>query len=110
LAAEYQQGDQVVFLNNYRYDLGFYVPGLMGVSVMGRWDDPEIMRTDSWRKELLEAASFEPQRGALTLIDRATLRQQLCRDSKTVFWLIGGPDAVRQSQVLNHAQRLYEDQ
>ncbi|MBP6622304.1 MAG: glycosyltransferase family 39 protein [Alcaligenes sp.] len=110
LAAEYQQGDQVVFLNNYRYDLGFYVPGLTGVSVMGRWDDPEIMRTDSWRKELLEAASFEPQRGALTLIDRATLRQQLCRDSKTVFWLIGGPDAVRQSQVLNHAQRLYEDQ
>lgn len=110
LAAEYQKGDQVVFLNNYRYDLGFYVPGLQNIRVMGNWDDPEIMRTDSWRKELLEAARFEPQRGALTLIDRDTLRQQLCRDSKAVFWLIGSPDAVRQSQVLNYAQRLYEDQ
>ncbi|WP_243430212.1 glycosyltransferase family 39 protein [Alcaligenes sp. SORT26] len=110
LAAEYQPGDRVVFLNNYRYDLGFYVPGLQSISVMGRWDDPDIMRTDSWRKELLEAARFEPQRGALTLIDRETLRKQLCQDSKAVFWLIGGPDAVRQSQVLNHAQRLYEDQ
>lgn len=110
LAAEYQKGDQVVFLHNYRYDLSFYVPGLNSVSVMGRWNDPEIMRTDSWRKELLEAASFEPQRGTLTLIDRETLRQQLCRDSNTVFWLIGSPDAVRQSQVLNYAQRLYEDQ
>lgn len=110
LAAEYQPGDRVVFLNNYRYDLGFYVPGLQSISVMGRWDDPDIMRTDSWRKELLEAARFEPQRGALTLIDRETLRKQLCQDSKAVFWLIGGSDAVRQSHVLNHAQRLYEDQ
>ena len=110
LASEYQKGDRVVFLNNYRYDLGFYVPGLQNISVVGRWDDPEIMRTDSWRKELLEAARFEPQRGTMTLIDRETLRQQLCRDSKAVVWLIGSPDAVRQSQVLNHAQRLYEDQ
>jgi 4-amino-4-deoxy-L-arabinose transferase-like glycosyltransferase len=110
LASEYQQGDRVVFLNTYRYDLGFYVPGLQNISVMERWDDPEIMRTDSWRKELLEAARFEPQRGAMTLIDRETLHQQLCRDSKAVVWLIGSPDAVRQSQVLNYAQRLYDDQ
>ena len=110
LASEYQPGDQVVFLNTYRYDLGFYVPGLKTVSVVGRWDDPEIMRTDSWRKELLEAAWFEPQRGQQILIDRATLRQQLCRNSQAVFWLIGTPDAVRQSVALNHAQRLYEDQ
>lgn len=110
LAAQYHKGDRIVYLNDYRYDLGFYVPGMSNVSVMGRWDDPEIMHTDSWRKELVEAARFEPHRGAQILIDRPTLRQQLCRDRAAVVWLIGAPDAVRQSQVLNHAQRLYDDQ
>lgn len=109
LAAEYKPGDQVVFVNDYRYDLGFYVPGLKSVSVMGDWTDPEIARTDSWRKELVEAARFEPQHGASTLIDRNALRERLCRDGKQVFWLIGAPDAVRHSLVLTHAQRLYED-
>lgn len=110
LAQQYQPGDPVVFLNDYRYDLGFYVPGLQAVSIVGNWSDPEIARTDSWRKELVEAARFEPQHGALTLIDHATLRAQLCHSSQSVFWLIGTPDAVRRSAVLTRAQQLYEDQ
>ncbi|WP_341667644.1 ArnT family glycosyltransferase [Alcaligenes sp. SDU_A2] len=109
LATQYQAGDQVVFLNDYRYDLGFYVPGLGMTRIVGNWSDPDIARTDNWRKELVEAARFEPVRGSRRLIDRQALTELLCRDKQQVFWLIGAPDTVRQSIVLGRAQRLYED-
>lgn len=56
-----QNGDQIVMLDNYRYDLAFYLNKPLDYAwVVSDWHDPDIANTDNWRKALAEAGAFDP--------------------------------------------------
>lgn len=57
---EARPGDTLVMLHSYAFDLPFYAHYKQPAWVVDNWSDPSIPRTDSWRKELLDASEFDP--------------------------------------------------
>jgi hypothetical protein len=52
--------DRVVMVDEYYYDVPFYARLQRPVMIAGDWADPEIPRRDNWRKEVFDAARFDP--------------------------------------------------
>jgi hypothetical protein len=57
--------------------------------VVSNWSDPELTRTDTWRRELYDAAKFEPEAGQRLLIEAEGLQDKLCSARVVGLWLIG---------------------
>ncbi|KLN56764.1 ArnT family glycosyltransferase [Variovorax paradoxus] len=95
-------GDQVVMLDNYTYELPFYWRLRNPVLVSGDWKAAGDEGRDNWRKELLDAARFDPARAAATLIERTQLATTLC--SPRTSWLVGPNNAQLANPWLGRAQ------
>ena len=67
LAARMQAGDRVVMVDAYYFDLPFYARLDAPVVIAADWDDPQLPLRDNWRKELFDAARFDPARGRALL-------------------------------------------
>lgn len=88
--AQASPGDTHVVLHSFPFDLGFYTGATQPPWVVEDWTSPEIVRRDNWRKELYDAARFEPEAGERTLIDAAALTRRLCAaPAGQRFWLWG---------------------
>jgi hypothetical protein len=85
-----EPGDQVLMLDAYYYEVPFYWRLHRPVMVSGDWSAAALVE-DNWPQELADAAQFEPQRRAATLIDRNNVRQVLCVPQST--WLVGPTNA-----------------
>lgn len=88
LAQQYQPGDTLVMMNRYRYDVPFYLGHNVQAVVVDDWTPANVMATDNWRKELFEAARFDPALGSRLLIDPAQLRERLCQPRAQAVWLM----------------------
>lgn len=90
LAAAYRGAasaqDQVLSLGLYRFDFPVYAQLGSPLPVVLDWADPAIERTDSWRRELLDASKFDLPAGERVLINPADLDALLC--AKEVSWVI----------------------
>lgn len=84
-------GDQVVMLDGYTYELPFYWRLRDPVLVSGDWKQADRNARDNWRKELVDAARFDPARAAATLIEQTQLAGTLCRPRTT--WVVGPSNA-----------------
>jgi 4-amino-4-deoxy-L-arabinose transferase-like glycosyltransferase len=60
LAAQRGPGEPVVFMDEMFYDVPFYARLDAPVRVASDWSDPSIAKSDNWRKELADAARFDP--------------------------------------------------
>ena len=91
LRAALQPGDRVVLVDDPFFDLPFYARLAEPPTVLSNWGDPAIAQQDNWRKELADAARFDPAAGARLLwpLDRAT--QLLCAPGRV--WILVGHDA-----------------
>ncbi|CAN7750754.1 glycosyltransferase family 39 protein [Variovorax sp. LjRoot290] len=85
-------GDQVLMLDAYYYELPFNWALRQPVMVATDWTPAVVERRDDWRKELHDAARFEPERGSTLLVDTFRLHDALCVPRAT--WLIGPSNAV----------------
>jgi hypothetical protein len=83
--------DRVLMLDDYDYDLPFYLRLAQPVAVATRWS--EARDSDGWRRELSDAASFAPVSGRDRLIEQGLLPQWLCRPGTT--WVFGETPALR---------------
>ena len=63
LAAQIAPIDTVVMVDEYFYDVPFYARLTRPVVIASRWDDPELLMRDNWRKEVFDAARFDPALG-----------------------------------------------
>ena len=63
LAEQIAPIDTVVMVDEYFYDVPFYARLTRPVVIASRWDDPELPRRDNWRKEVFDAARFDPALG-----------------------------------------------
>jgi len=88
-------GDKVAMVDEFFFDVPFYARLAEPVPIIGDWDDPEIPRHDNWRKELLDAARFDPAAGARVLWPRARAAELACGATGHVWFVIAPPVAHR---------------
>lgn len=91
LAPALQQGDQIVMLDEYEYDLPFYLDSGQPMWVASHWNNPDLLRYDNWRKELLDAGKFDLHTSATLFITPPDLPARLCRVLKqgATAWVWG---------------------
>jgi 4-amino-4-deoxy-L-arabinose transferase-like glycosyltransferase len=90
LAAQMQPGDRVVFVDEMYYDVP-YVAGLKQPPLVASdWSDPQIPQRDNWRKELYDAARFDPARAREVLRPLGRLPALACHPH--AVWFLVRPD------------------
>jgi len=103
-------GDSVAVLDEYPYDLMFYLRDVAPIRVVTDWSPAEVAAHDDWRKELADAGGFDAAAAKTRLIDAAQLRQAVCDGN--VRWVIGRterlqayPDLIAARRVTSHGER-----
>jgi hypothetical protein len=79
--------DPLVVLYSYPFSLPFYLGRPPPLRVVESWRDSRVMQKDSWRRELYEAAAFEPDRGKALLLAPEDMPLFLACATRPV-WLI----------------------
>jgi 4-amino-4-deoxy-L-arabinose transferase-like glycosyltransferase len=77
--------DRVVMVGEYDYDLPFYAALTAPVLIVDHWDDPDIARRDNWRKEMTDAARFDPTLGKQLLRLPSEMDRLSCEQSDVWF-------------------------
>jgi hypothetical protein len=82
-------------LHSYGFDLQFYARYARPAWVVDNWSDPSIPRTDSWRKELLDASAFDPT--VQVLVSEQEWKRRVCSGPAGArYWVLGeGGDQSR---------------
>jgi hypothetical protein len=86
LRASQQPGERVVLIEGAYFDLPFYAQLAEAPLVLADWDSPDIDRHDDWRKELRDAARFEPATGKRVLLRPAELADAPC--TRGAAWFV----------------------
>ncbi len=103
LRQQMQASDEIVMLDEYEYDLPFYLDTDRPMWVVSAWDDPELLRHDNWRKELLEAGRFDTPSEATLFIRSPELHDRLCQTLQTRrvwIWADTGSDTLQRHPFL----------
>jgi len=107
LAEHSAPADRIVMVDEYLYDVPFYARLSRPVLVASDWADPELPRHDNWRKELFDAARFDPARGRELLVPLADLERLSCGAQAT--WYIASSDHASRVASIPGAQQVYVD-
>ncbi len=107
LGQRWANGEPVVALHRFPYDVPFYARLPQPMVVVQSWQDPEVRRSDSWPKELVEAERFLPRSVPTRLIEPTALPSALC--DHRISWLIGHPSEAQRYPVLAAAEEVFAD-
>jgi 4-amino-4-deoxy-L-arabinose transferase-like glycosyltransferase len=108
LAAGYAAGDAVVLVDDAFYDVPFLARLPATVMVASDWSDPDLPRHDNWKKELADAARFDPAAAARVLRPIADLPALAC--GRGHAWFVAKPGAgAPQLAAIPGAQRVRAD-
>ena len=88
LAGAMAEADTVVMVDEYFYDVPFYARLTRPVVIAADWADPEIPRRDNWRKEVFDAARFDPAQAAALLRPLSELGTLACGAGAGAVWFI----------------------
>lgn len=97
----FPSGEQIVMLDDYQYDMSFYLKATLHPWVVGDWDNPEIPKVDNWRKELYDAGQFDTASRRENLISAEEFMTRLCARPQTTFWLWGRTDRAARRTYLD---------
>jgi len=87
------EGVPLVYVDEFVYDLPFYLGRREPVPVVSDWADPELPKHDNDRKELFDAGEFNPERARALLVPKAQWTNWLCTHPRLV--VLASPKAVR---------------
>ena len=107
LAARIAPGDTVVMVDEYLYDVPFYAQLSRPVLIAGNWADPDLPNRDNWRKEVFDAARFDPARGRKLLQPLDRLDRLAC--GAGTVWFIATAPHVTPVSAINGAVRAFAD-
>ena len=107
LATQFAPGDRVVFVDEMFYDLPFYAGLKQPAIVAGDWADPALPQHDNWRKELFDAARFDPARARELLWPIDRLAELTCHAGAT--WFVLKPATTPRGVQLPTAVSVYAD-
>ena len=105
----FQQSEQIVMLDQYPYDLPFYLRAPTPAWVVSDWQDPSIAKADNWRKELFEAGRFDTQARQEYLISAQELVTRLCTHGDTTYWIWGRQNASTNFPWLSAAEQIFSN-
>jgi 4-amino-4-deoxy-L-arabinose transferase-like glycosyltransferase len=94
LAARIEPGDRVAMVDDYLYDVPFHARLIEPIAIASDWADPDVPRRDNWRKELFDAARFEPARARRVLWPIARLDDLAC-GTHAVWFVVRAGHAAR---------------
>ncbi|HRD92222.1 MAG TPA: glycosyltransferase family 39 protein [Accumulibacter sp.] len=89
VAPLFATGDQIVMVDEYQYDLPFYLRAATNPWVVSDWSDPDIQVRDNWRKELYDAGRFDPPLVRDRLLLAGDFASRACADSGGTLWVFG---------------------
>jgi 4-amino-4-deoxy-L-arabinose transferase-like glycosyltransferase len=93
-----QQGVPIVYIEDYVYDLPFYLALREPVPVVSNWADPDLPRHDNDRKELFDAGEFKPDLARRVLVNQADWPHWLCTHPRMA--VLAPPSAPKAYSVL----------
>ena len=93
LHVQRKAGEPVYMVENYDFDLPVYARLEAPTKVVLNWQDASIHRHDTWRKEMVDAASFAPQMSAAILLQPSQLGVDMC--SHRVVWVVVPMDMTK---------------
>jgi 4-amino-4-deoxy-L-arabinose transferase-like glycosyltransferase len=105
----FQRGDQVVMLDQYPYDLPFYLRSTKPAWVVSDWENLSTGKADNWRKELVDAGRFAPQARQDYLISPKELVKRLCDHHDTTYWIWGQRDTSVDLHWLAAAKQVFSN-
>lgn len=108
LKAQRGADERIVMLDIYHFDLPFHAGLNEPITVVDQWDDPEIGKRDSRRKEMADAGHFAPDRAAQILVLPAAWPGTLCQPATT--WVLGPTDATVRYPFLGAASALHQQE
>lgn len=100
---------QVVMLDQYQYDLPFYLQLRKPPWVVSNWQDPSIQKIDNWRKELLDAGKFSAQAKQENLISAEELIARLCAQRENTYWIWAAHTAPQNFRWLAGAELVFSN-
>lgn len=89
LAQSWRAGDRLVMLERYAYDVALYAGRTEPSIVVTDWQDPDILHSDDWRRELYDAGTFAPEVAQAVLWQPERLREALCSSDRPAYWIVG---------------------
>jgi 4-amino-4-deoxy-L-arabinose transferase-like glycosyltransferase len=92
-----QPADVVVFVDGSFYDVPIYAALNRPPLVASDWENPALTRGDGWRKELTDAARFDPAQARERLWPLARLRELACRGVPSWYLVEAGRSALLRS-------------
>ena len=107
LAQHMIAGDRVVFVDEMFYDLPFYAGLTHPVIVASDWKDPELPLRDNWRKELFDAARFDPARAAELLWPIDRLDELRCHSQ--AVWFVVPTHRVSRLSAWTDVEKMHAD-
>lgn len=104
LRARLQPGDRVVLAGEPFFDLRLQARLAAAPAVLGDWDTLRAQGGDNWRRELIDAARFDPAAGAQVLWTPERLARERCQPGR--IWLVATPaDALPGAQPVFSGKR-----
>ena len=101
-------GDRVAMIDEPFLDIPFYARLAEPVAIVGDWSDPEIPRRDNWRKELHDAARFDPAAAARVLWPAARGAELACGTAGHV-WFVASAGAARRVPRVEGLEPVWSD-
>jgi 4-amino-4-deoxy-L-arabinose transferase-like glycosyltransferase len=90
VAPLYSPDDQLVMIDEYEYDLPFYLRPEKDVWVVSDWQDTAaIAAHDNWRKELYDAGQFDAEKMRAVLLLPEEFVARLCAYTGASLWVWG---------------------
>jgi 4-amino-4-deoxy-L-arabinose transferase-like glycosyltransferase len=104
IAVRIAPGDQVLFLQDYFFDVPIYARLASPVLVAEDWQSPEVDRHDNWIKELRDAQRFADADAARVLVTPAQVPAILCGAGTT--WVMGHASMPGRYPALAQAEQI----
>lgn len=92
LAARWRPGDRLVYADEAFYDVRVLARVSAPALILSDWDDPGRTRADDWRKELADAARFDPEAASTRLWPWRRLAELGCGSGRT--WVVADRASV----------------
>jgi 4-amino-4-deoxy-L-arabinose transferase-like glycosyltransferase len=93
--------DEIVALRIAPFSLPFYLRHRSPIRVVEDWDEPRFLQKDSWRRELHEAAKFDPARAQIVLLKPQGFANLLACSRQTAWVFAAKMDAQRHPELAN---------
>jgi len=105
LQAHRAQGEPVMMLGRFDFDVAFYARLREPILVVDAWSSADVQHRDNWRKELADAARFDPVAAKSRLVDSKDLVATLCR--APVTWIIASSGMENEIPILAHGNVVF---